>query len=150
MLALYQALLEKRELRFARLVSAPQDTEPAAIFIKPEPNGWKTEHALDINPNGEPMLAKVFTSWDKGRNFYDKERLASLEVGVTSDLEHQGDGQERGCFLYSYGWVNGVWYAEGDAMETFVFPLAGITEQKQPTDRPSSNGERKRKRGIDT
>ncbi|CAN9320175.1 unnamed protein product [Alternaria alternata] len=150
MLALYQALLEKRELRFARLVSAPQDTEPAAIFIKPEPNGWKTEHALDMNPDGEPMLAKVFTSWDKGRNFYDKERLASLEIGVTSDLEHQGDGQERGCFLYSYGWVNGVWYAEGDAMETFVFPLAGITEQKQPTDRSSSNGERKRKRGIDT
>jgi hypothetical protein len=148
MFALYQALCDDRELRFARLVSAPQDTEPVAIFIKPEPGGWKTEHAPGLRPDREPMLAKVFTSWDKGRKALEKERLASLEVGVTSDLGHQGPWQERGCFLYSYGWVNGVWYAGGEPMETFVFPLAGITEHQQLTDSSASNGKRKRKRGT--
>lgn len=147
--ALYQALRNDQELRFARLVSAPPDTEPAAIFIKPEPDGWRTEHSLDLRADGEPISARIFTSWDKGRNLYNKERLASLEVGVTSDLEHPGTWQERGCFLYSYGWVNGVWYAGGEAMENCVFPLAGITKHQQSGDSSISNGRRKRKRGTD-
>ncbi|KAH6878678.1 hypothetical protein BKA58DRAFT_354975 [Alternaria rosae] len=146
MFALYQALRDDRELRLGRLASAPLNTEPAAIFIKPEPDGWRTEQVTHLNSDGAPCLTKVFTSWDQSHN---SERLASLEVGVEPGMGLQEACGKGGCLLYSAGWVNGVWYAEGQSMGTYVFPLAGITEERHGVENIAGDGRRKRKRGDD-
>jgi hypothetical protein len=44
--AIYQALLDDRELRLARLASAPADSEPTAIFIEPAPDGWRSCYSI--------------------------------------------------------------------------------------------------------
>ncbi|KAI4617750.1 hypothetical protein J4E83_006082 [Alternaria metachromatica] len=134
MFALYQALRNDQELRLGRLASAPSNTEPTAIFIKPEPDGWRTEQVSHLDSDGAPCLAKVFTSWDQSHNF---ERLASLEVGVESGMD---------CLLYSAGWVNGVWYTEGQSMGKYVFRLAGITQERHEVEDIAGDGRRKRKR----
>jgi hypothetical protein len=139
MSAVCQALLDNRDLRFGRLVSDSDAAEPTAIFIAP-PSGWGSEtHHLDEVPH-------VFTSWDGPQSKYDRERLASLEVDV-----YQREGStshnrnEAGRALLSYGWVNGVWMTRGEQMESFVFPLPGITDMPKETERI----ERKRKRSVD-
>jgi len=142
MFALYQALRDDQELRLGRLASARPHTEPAAIFIRPEPDGWRTEQATHLNSDGAPCLAKIFTSWDQS---HDSERLASLEVGRRIQ-EARG---KRDCLLYSAGWVNGVWYAQGQPMGNYVFPLAGITEDRHRVESVAADGGRKRKRKRD-
>ncbi|KAF1935835.1 hypothetical protein EJ02DRAFT_448412 [Clathrospora elynae] len=144
--ALYQALLDDRELRLARLASAPADAEPTAIFITPEQDGWKTQMEDDgpVTTDGQVVPAKVFTSWDSGRNAYDKERLASLEVAICekySRPRQEGDEEHEECSMKNLGWVNGVWDVRGEEMGNYVFPLAGITEE------PEREGDKKRKRG---
>jgi len=147
MFELYQALRDDRELRLARLASAPPNTEPTAIFVKPEPGGWMTEQAPHFDSDKAPCPAKVFTSWDQARNTYDKERLAILEVGVGSDEGIREACDKRNRLLHSARWVNGVWCAGGKAMETYVFPLAGITEERRQVKSVAGDGRRKRKRG---
>ncbi|KAI4709054.1 hypothetical protein J4E89_006456 [Alternaria sp. Ai002NY15] len=142
MFALYQALRDDQELRLGRLASARPHTEPTAIFIRPEPDGWRTEQATHLNSDGAPCLAKIFTSWDQS---HDSERLASLEVGRRIQ-EARG---KRDCLLYSAGWVNGVWYAQRQPMGKYVFPLAGITEDRHRVESVAGDGGRKRKRKRD-
>jgi len=146
MFALYQALRNDQQLRLGRLASAPSNTEPTAIFIKPEPDGWRTEQVSHLDSDGAPCLAKVFTSWDQSHNF---ERLASLEVGLEPGRRPQEARDKRDCLLYSAGWVNGVWYAKGQSIGTYVFPLAGITEKRHGVENIVGDGRRKRKRGDD-
>jgi hypothetical protein len=147
MSALYQALLDDRELRLARLASAPADAEPVAIFIRPERYGWPPESSRAETSNGETILTKVFTSWDAGRNAYDKERLASLQVAIWDrhGVRQSWDGGD--CGLKSYGWVNGVWDVRDEDMGTYIFPLAGISEDPSLSESPRSTGTKKRKRG---
>jgi hypothetical protein len=136
MSAVCQALLDDRELCFGRLVSDLDVAEPTAIFIAPEPEWGMEVYSSD----GVPY---VFTSWDGPRSDYDRESLTSLEV----DVSHQ-DGttspsrNEDGRILRNYGWVNGVWVTRGEQMESFVFPLPGIS------DMPKERIERKRKRSV--
>jgi len=143
MFALYQALRDDQELRLGRLASAPPNTEPAAIFIKPEPDGWRTEQATHLDSDGAPCLAKIFTSWDQS---HKSERLASLEVGLEPNKKLQEARSKRDCLLYSAGWVNGVWYVKGQSMGAYVFPLVGITEERHEVEEIAGNGRRKRKR----
>jgi hypothetical protein len=133
MLAVCQALLDDRELRFGRLVSASNVAEPTAIFIVPESAGWGAEM---YHYDGVPH---VFTSWDGPRSNYDQESLTSLEV----DVRRNPDNNEDIRVLHSYEWVNGVWVTRGEQMETYVFPLPKITET------PNERIERKRKRSVD-
>jgi hypothetical protein len=136
--ALYQALLDDRQLRLARLDSASADAEPTAIFIEPVPDGWKIEDPSNL---ATEVSTKIFTTWDSGRNAYDKERLASLEVGIFDGTDDKRERDAETCSLRSFGWVNGVWNVRGETMDTYTFLLAGVS---QP---PGSSGGRKRKRG---
>jgi hypothetical protein len=53
MCALYQALRDDQEVRLARLASASDDSEPTAIFIKPEWDGWLSEDFSRSSGNDE-------------------------------------------------------------------------------------------------
>jgi hypothetical protein len=136
--ALYQALLDDRQLCLGRLASSPPDAEPTAIFIEPAPNGWTTGDCL--NPETE-ISTKIFTSWDSGRNAYDKERLASLEVAIFDGRHEKREWDAETCSLRSFGWVNGVWDVRGESIETYNFPLAGITPDPQSDSRKRKRGE---------
>lgn len=125
MAAVAQALLDGRELRLARLASAQADLGPSAIFIAPETNVWN----MDMQP------PNIFTSWDGGRNAYDRERFVSFEAMRHSIRRRHKD------ILHIYAWVNGVWDVRGEQMSTYYFPLPGITEN--PNDEA---GKRKPKR----
>jgi hypothetical protein len=133
MLAVCQAVLDDRELRFGRLASDPVDAAPTAIFIAPEHDGgWGAELYQDDE------VSHAFTSWDGSRSDYDRERLTSLEVG-----EYHQVGISSPNVLRNFGWINGVWVARGEPMGNYVFPLPGITEN------PNKRIERKRKRSVD-
>jgi hypothetical protein len=141
MSAVYQALHDGRGLSLACPARDPIATDPAAIFIDPR---WKTRY-LDVSPGMRPrdQAPLVFTSWDAPSSEYDRERIASLEVAVFDKTGVRiGSAEHReGCFLRSYGWVNGVFDFRGQRLETYCFPLPGITEGPG-----LSTGGRKRKR----
>jgi hypothetical protein len=138
MSAVYQALLDDRELRLARLVSDPDTADPTAIFIAPEPKGWSAEGRF------HGRRCHVFTSWDGPRSDYDREGLASLEVAICQRHGTRGmDKNKDRCVLRSYGWVNGVWVTRGEQMGDYVFPLPGITKM------PNALVRRKRKRVME-
>ncbi|EOA91458.1 uncharacterized protein SETTUDRAFT_152556 [Exserohilum turcica Et28A] len=149
MSALYQALRDDREICLARLASAPQDVEPVALFMRPEPHGWRTKLPLDSAAGQKQQMTKIFTSWDNGRHQYDKERLVSLEVGIWDAQGVRHDWDPQTCFMKSYGWVNGIWAVNGEQMEEYVFPLAGITKETDCGDTEKSSGGKKRKRRHD-
>lgn len=149
MSALYQALRDDREICLARLASAPQDSEPLGMFMKPEPHGWKTKLPLDSSLGEEQKMVNIFTSWDSGLHQYDKERLVSLEVGIWDAQGVRQNWDPRSCFMKSYGWVNGIWAVHGQEMHKYVFPLPGITKEPDPKVREESVGVRKRKRRHD-
>lgn len=142
MAAVSQALMDNRELRLARLVSEPETAEPTAIFIAPEPQGWVTEED-EQNPY-------IFTSWENPPGPFDRESLVSLEVSIfdKNGVRTQQADASHGSFLRSYGWVNGVFDVRGNKMkmETYTFPLPGITEVP---DVRRSEKILKRKRNVD-
>jgi hypothetical protein len=127
MAAISRALLDRQQLRLACLASAQDYAEPSAIFIAPEPGAWSTDEdgfnhaAHDMRPS-----VKVFTSWDGGRNPYDRERFVSFEAKTFS--ERDGSHRYEANVLKSCSWVNGVWDVRGEEMGTYYFPLPGITE----------------------
>lgn len=139
MSAIYQALMDDREIRLARLASKPDTTEPTAIFIAPEPHRWATEE--------DEQDVYIFTSWDNPPGPYDRESLASLEVSMfdKNGTKVQQAEAGGGSFLKSYGWVNGVWVVRGDKMGMYSFPLLGITAVP---DALSKERRLKRKRSV--
>ncbi|ENI03963.1 hypothetical protein COCC4DRAFT_82142 [Bipolaris maydis ATCC 48331] len=143
MYAIYRALVNKEELRLARLASAPPDSEPVALFISPGPYVG-TSQSTGYLPHDEPI--KVFASFDNGRNDYDKERLVSLKVEVCDDIGVTRARDQRNRCLRNLGWVNGIWAVHGEEMETFVFPLPGITKEGGDEREVKSNAGKKRKR----
>jgi hypothetical protein len=140
MSAVYQALRDGRELCLACLVSDLED-EPSAIFITPPSRGWATGHSGPTS-NIHQKSALVFVSWDGPRGDYDRESLASLEVAMFDRSGNRNlEGTYRsGTFLRTYGWVNGVFDVRGANMETYMFPLPGITDVP-----PTTINDRKRK-----
>jgi hypothetical protein len=133
MSAVCQALRDDRELCLARLASDLK-YEPNALFITPPSGGWATGYS-DLTSNIYQKSGLVFVSWDGPRSDYDRERLASLEVamfdqGGKRNLEAT---YRLGSFLRTYGWVNGVFDFRGAKMETYVFPLPGITDVPKTT-----------------
>jgi hypothetical protein len=149
MSVLYQALHKGQEVRLARLASTHPDAEPNAIFIAPEPDGWIVEHLDNAKQDGKPILANIFTSWDKAQNSYNKDRVVSLQIDIKDDKGARQDWDERSCYMESLGWVQGVWCVVGEKMANYVFPLAGITDYQVFKDRSISHGGRKRKRSDD-
>jgi hypothetical protein len=141
MVAVYQALLDDRDLRLARFALEPDTADPVGIFIAPVPHGWSTDYS---DGTGEQPL-RVFTSWNRPCSAYDRESLASLEVavcdkkGVTNEEE-----DDNTCYLRSYGWVNGVWCVRGKHMETYGFPLPGISEELKTHDILPNSRKRRR------
>ncbi|XP_014555467.1 hypothetical protein COCVIDRAFT_38823 [Bipolaris victoriae FI3] len=146
MYAIYRALIDKQEIRLARLASAPPGAEPVALFIRPgEYVG--TSQSTGYLPHDEPV--KVFASFDNGRHDYDKERLVSLRVDVYDDIGVTKGRDRRHRCLRNLGWVNGIWAVHGEKMETFVFPLPGITKEGGDEREVKSNAGKKRKRRQD-
>ncbi|KAH5563258.1 hypothetical protein HBI26_181230 [Parastagonospora nodorum] len=144
MSAVYQALRDGRRLSLACPARDPTATDPAAIFIDPH---WRTRY-LDISPGMHPSdrVPLVFTSWDAPSSEYDRERIASLEVAVFDRTGARiGSAEHRqGCFLRSYGWANGVFDFRGQRLETYCFPLPGITEGPDL----SRGGKKRKKRKL--
>jgi hypothetical protein len=112
-----QALLNDHELCFAQLVSAAPDAEPLGIFIRPEPHGWVAQKRPGTSLNGEKTSIKIFTSWHRGRNQYDKEKLTSLEVSIRDEKGVREEWDPQNCFMGTHGWVNGVWTVRGEKRE---------------------------------
>ncbi|USP79095.1 hypothetical protein yc1106_06369 [Curvularia clavata] len=138
--ALYRALMDGHELYIARLASAHQNTEPVALFIESEPDVW-TAHCERNDFLDTTGSIKIFASWDKGRNiYYDKERLVSLQVKIFNEAGNTKEWDPQTGFMSHVGWVNGVWVADGEKMNTYVFALPGITQIE-----PKNNGRKKRK-----
>jgi hypothetical protein len=52
MAAIHQALLDDRELCLARFASDDDSADPVAIFIAPEPDGWRAEYTSQDNYDG--------------------------------------------------------------------------------------------------
>ena len=92
---------------------------------------------------------KIFTSWHRGRNQYDKERLTSLEVSIRDEKGVREEWDPQNCFMGTHGWVNGVWTVRGEKMQTYVFPLPGITKEPRYGEQPKKIPGKKRKRGDD-
>jgi hypothetical protein len=149
MSVLYQALRNGQEVRLARLASTHPDAEPVAIFITPEPDGWIVEDPDNVKQDGKPILANIFTSWDKAQKSYDKDRVVSLQVDIKDERGARHDWDERSCYMESLGWVHGVWCVVGEEMANYVFPLAGITDYQVFKNGSISHGGRKRKRSDD-
>ncbi|EUC47797.1 hypothetical protein COCMIDRAFT_3277 [Bipolaris oryzae ATCC 44560] len=143
MYAIYRALVDKKELRLAQLASARYDAEPVALFIQPG-QYVGTSQSTGYFPHEEPV--KVFASFDNGRHDYDKERLVSLKVEVCDDTGVTKNRDQRHRCLRNLGWVNGIWTVHGEKMETFVFPLPGITKEGGDEREVKSNAGKKRKR----
>jgi hypothetical protein len=150
MCALYQALRDGQELRLARLASASDDAEPTAIFIKPERDGLKTEafSRSSANDEEEALSVRIFTSLDGGWD--GREWVVSLEVAIFDEGEGErqycDDGNGK-CSMLNYGWVNGVWCGEREKMDTYVFPLAGITQS--PNLHEDGIGKKRKRKGDD-
>jgi hypothetical protein len=149
MSVLYQALRNGQEVRLARLASTHPDAEPVAIFITPEPDGWIVEDPDHVKQDGKPILANIFTSWDKAQDSYDKDRVVSLQVDIKDEKGARQDWDERSYYMESLGWVHGVWCTVGENMVNYVFPLPGITDYQVFNDGSISHGGRKRKRNDD-
>lgn len=134
MAGLVQALIDDRELRFARLDYESDTVQPSAIFIAP------------FQRNGEYMTSNfgdgvgrsfVFTSWDNGWRNHSMERLASIEIAPFSwessgALTQWDPEQTNNAFLRSYGWINGVWDVRGKRMRKYTFPITGLTTPQPP------------------
>jgi hypothetical protein len=133
MSAVCQALRDDRELCLARLASDLK-YEPNALFITPPSGGWATGYS-DLTSNIYQKSGLVFVSWDGPHSDYDRERLASLEVAMfdQSGKRNLEATYRPGSFLRTYGWVNGVFDFRGAKMETYVFPLPGITDVPKTT-----------------
>jgi hypothetical protein len=155
MTGLVQALIDGRELRFARFDGEPDNAEPSAIFLSPYRDNKWFSHG-DNDPGTDNNW--VFTSWDNGWRSHGMERLASMEVApftqgpnLTDPVEAlpQWDPEHaETSFLRSYGWINGVWDVEGRHMNKYTFPIAGLTSPQSPGDHagwtgppPSGNGD---------
>ncbi|KAF5845988.1 hypothetical protein GGP41_008459 [Bipolaris sorokiniana] len=146
MYAIYRALVARTELRLARLASATQGAEPVALFIQPGEYVESSQSAICV-PQTRPV--KVFASFDNGLHDYDKERLVSLAVDICDDIGVTKDRAQRNCCLRNLGWVNGIWAVHGEKMETFVFPLPGITKEDGDEREVKINAGKKRKRRYD-
>ncbi|KNG48797.1 sterol-binding-like protein [Stemphylium lycopersici] len=142
-----QALRNGHELCFAQLASAASNGEPLGIFIRPEPHGWITKTQPNTSLNGLKTSMKIFTSWHRGRNQYDKERLTGLEVSIWDEKGVREEWNPQNCSMRIHGWVNGVWTARGEKMQTYVFPLPGITKEPRCGEQPEKNPVKKRKIG---
>jgi hypothetical protein len=96
------------------------------MFISP--GGWSTRHS-----NNPALPIYVFVSWDNPPNALRQERLASLEVAAID----QGKWIRNECrltegtLLKSCGWINGVWDARGEGLETYVFSWMDNTEEAE-------------------
>lgn len=148
--AVVQELIEGRMVRLARLYTELSDSPPSAIFVTPE-HGWTIEGFETVN---DPVY--LFTSWENRKDTPRNERLASLRVGVVGGNDTSAGCNEmaESCSLRNYGWVNGIWDVRGKSMETFTFPLKGVSgslgaEESKPEVLPKEQAEhawRKRKR----
>ncbi|KAF2033144.1 hypothetical protein EK21DRAFT_59364 [Setomelanomma holmii] len=144
-----RALLGGDELHLARLASSNDNAKPAAIFVKPEPNGWATDHARNKFTGSQTPTPTIFVSWNNPTSKFAQESWASLQIAAFDNKGQRTDRDISGGrgFLRSYGWVNGVCAFEGKHMKEYVFPVPGILEVNGGADRVARN--RKRKRGAD-
>jgi hypothetical protein len=138
MAAVVHALIKGQEVRLASLHSQPRHVPPSAMFISP-----RGGYAGDRQDTASPVY--VFTSWGKPRNAHRQERLASMEVAAYHQETGTTGGKQvkEGDVLRSHSWVNGVWDAKGERMETYVFPFMDSTEAGRPKGT-------KRKRNVDS
>lgn len=127
MVAVVRALKDGHEVRLAHLHSSPRNSPPSAMFISP--GGWSTR---DSNNPALPIY--VFVSWDNPPNAPRQERLASLEVAAIDQEKwiRNGCRLTEGTLLESGGWINGVWDARGEGLETYVFSWLDNTEKAEP------------------
>lgn len=115
--ALVQALLDGRDIRLARLEDEDETSLPSAIFIPPLQQGVWANDA----PGEQAGRSCTFTSWDNGWRGGNMERLASMEVTIINRKVGST------AMLRTIGWVNGVWDVRGKSMDSYTFPLPGIT-----------------------
>jgi hypothetical protein len=132
MCAVVQALIENSEVRLACLHSQPEHSPPSAMFVSPQ-YGFT------------PSRGHVFTSWDNPTNAHRQERLASLEVAAHDPERNYDIRWSEGDVLKNCSWVNGVWDARGEPLETYVFPYMDCNEGDGPR-----GTKRKRNEGLDS